>query len=342
MHDQLNLLNTNPITTPDASAPSIPQPPEQSNDGPQHQEDTTSGVKYYPIDEKTARRANDANSMRDYKPGRATSEYRSEVDSAAALVERQKQKVSPFYHDKLNALLDRYSRRLSAYYNDYYRNEAACPSILITGGGNFPVRKKEKQNSRRETLMHEYNDIQRILDKIKSVGTGPVDLSDPHAREMLADQLQRLQRQLDDGKAMNAWYRRHKTLKGFPGMSDEDAAHNDAAIASAPSFAQTPYPDFELASLRGKIKRVQARMDELDALQAQQTDPRPAEEHDGFQIVHNAEANRLQIIFDGKPNDETRQALKDNGFRWSPRHGAWQRQLTPNAERAARRALNLG
>ena len=80
MHDQLNLLNTNPITTPDASAPSIPQPPEHSHDGPQHQEDTTSGVKYYPIDEKTARRANDANSMRDYKPGRATSEYRSEVD----------------------------------------------------------------------------------------------------------------------------------------------------------------------------------------------------------------------------------------------------------------------
>ena len=59
--------------------------------------------------------------------------------------------------------VERYSRRLAAYYNDYYRNEAACPSIFVSGGSNFPVRKKEKQNSRRETLMREYNEIQGIL-----------------------------------------------------------------------------------------------------------------------------------------------------------------------------------
>ena len=28
-----------------------------------------------------------------------------------------------------------------------------------------------------------------------------------------------------------------------------------------------------------------------------------------------------------------------NGFRWSPRYGAWQRQLTQSAENAARRIL---
>jgi len=53
------------------------------------------------------------------------------------------------------------------------------------------------------------------------------------------------------------------------------------------------------------------------------------------------EADRLQILFDEKPDEETRAALKSNGFRWSPRYSAWQRQLTPNAEQAARRALGL-
>ena len=53
------------------------------------------------------------------------------------------------------------------------------------------------------------------------------------------------------------------------------------------------------------------------------------------------EADRLQILFDEKPDEETRAALKSNGFRWSPRYNAWQRQLTQNAESAARRALNL-
>ena len=37
--------------------------------------------------------------------------------------------------------------------------------------------------------------------------------------------------------------------------------------------------------------------------------------------------------------EETRSVLKSNGFRWSPRYGAWQRQLTRNAEYAARCVL---
>ena len=296
---------------------------------------------YYPIDETTARRANDMNSMRDYRPGSATAEYRAAVDKAAALVEQRKQKVSPFYHDKLDGLLERYSRRLAAYYNDYYRNEAACPSILISGGSNFPVRKKEKQNSRRETLMHEYNEIQGILDKIKSVGTGPIDPTDPHAREMWVDRLQRLQSTLDRGKAMNAHFRKHKTMKGFPDMDDETAAEMDEAISRAPAFAQTPFPDFELASLRGKIKRAQENLSKLDSLEQHKDDAANTLEFDGGKIFLNMEANRLQILFDEIPSEETRSALKSHGFKWSRKNEAWQRQLTRNAIYDAKQILGI-
>jgi len=296
---------------------------------------------YYPIDETTARRANDMNSMRDYRPGSATAEYRAAVDKAAALVEQRKQKVSPFYHDKLDGLLERYSRRLAAYYNDYYRNEAACPSILISGGSNFPVRKKEKQNSRRETLMHEYNEIQGILDKIKSVGTGPIDPTDPHAREMWVDRLQRLQSTLDRGKAMNAHFRKHKTMKGFPDMDDETAAEMDEAISRAPAFAQTPFPDFELASLRGKIKRTQENLAKLDGIEQHKDDAANTLEFDGGKIFLNMEANRLQILFDEIPSEETRSALKSHGFKWSRKNEAWQRQLTRNAIYDAKQILGI-
>ena len=84
-------------------------------------------MQYYEINEQTARRANDVNSMSDYRPGSATEEYRAAVDKAAALVQARKAKISPYYHDKLDALLDRYARRLADYYNAYYRNESACP-----------------------------------------------------------------------------------------------------------------------------------------------------------------------------------------------------------------------
>ena len=60
------------------------------------------------------------------------------------------------------------------------------------------------------------------------------------------------------------------------------------------------------------------------------------EEHDGYTYHEDAEQMRVQLIFDGKPDDATRELLKNYGFRWSPRNSAWQRQLTANGKRAAR------
>lgn len=298
-------------------------------------------MKYYDIDENLARRAHEMMSLRDYEPGSATAEYQAAVDKAAALVERCKKATSPFYHDKLDGLLDAYARRLAQWKNDYNRNGASCPSVMVCGPSNFPTKKKQRQNARENSLWQEYKEIEGLLDKIKSVGTGPVDLADPHAREILADRLQSLQNTLDTGKAMNAHYRKHKTMKGFRDLTDDRAADLDKSIQDAPAFARTPFPDFELASLRGKIKRTQERLAELDKRDAQKVQPADSTKFDGGEIVRNLEADRLQILFDEKPDEEMRQKLKSHGFRWSPRYSAWQRQLTHNAEYDARRLLGL-
>ena len=312
--------------------------------GPQTAE--APAVRYYEINEETARNAHYCVHMSDYKPGSATAEYRRAVDKAAALVETRKASVSPFYHDKLDALLDRYARRLAEWTNAYNRNQASYPSQFISGAGGFNMKKHIKQMAREDTLWKEYDEIKSILHKIESVGTGAVDLADPNAREMLTDQLQKLQKQLDNGKALNAYYRKHKTFQGFPGMTEEAAAKLTADFADTRQrcpWVKSPVPDYELTSLRGKIKRVQARLDELDkrAQQAQEDTSAGTTKFEGGEIVRNLDADRLQILFDDKPDEDTRAALKSNGFRWSPRFGAWQRQLTRNAEIAARRALNL-
>ena len=61
-------------------------------------------MNYYEISEETARTAHSMVHMSDYKPGSATDGYRAAVDEAAALVASKKAEVSPFYHDKLDAL----------------------------------------------------------------------------------------------------------------------------------------------------------------------------------------------------------------------------------------------
>lgn len=302
--------------------------------------------KYYEIDEQTARRAKEAYSMSEYKPGSATAEYRAAVDQAAEIAEQHKQRVSTFYHDKIDAALDRYAKRLAEWTNAHNRNTASCPSSFITGGSNYGKvfgRKHEKQQGREDRLWQEYKDIQTIRDKITEIGTGPVDLSDPHAREILTERLEKLQKQQARAKEINAHYRKRKTFKGCPGITDEAAARLDASVkehSPRPEYYK-PYPDYELSSLREKIKRTAARLEELDKLQARQDAPDETTDFDGGQIVRNAELNRLQIIFDTIPDAETRTALKGEGFHWSPKNQAWQRQLTDNAERAARRALKL-
>ena len=70
-------------------------------------------INYYPINEAAARRAKEMNSFYDYKEGSATEEYRGMVDKAAALAERQKARVDPMYHEKIDRLLDTYARKLA-------------------------------------------------------------------------------------------------------------------------------------------------------------------------------------------------------------------------------------
>ena len=172
---------------------------------------------YYTINEGAARRANDANSFYDYKPGSATAEYRQMVDKAVEIGEHQKKRVDPMYHEKIDSLVDTYARKLAENMNSSFSIEARVPSILIAGGSNFPVRKKEKQNAARDRNMEDWNEIH------------------------------------------------------------------------------------------------------------------------GGKVEANREDNRLQIYFEEKPDEKTRETLKENGFRWSPKAGAWQRQLNDNAIYAADR-----
>lgn len=296
---------------------------------------------YYEISEETARNAHYCVHMGDYKPGSATASYRNSVNKAAQMVEQQKARVSAFYHDKLDALLNSYARRLAQWTNDYNRNQASYPSQFIAGAGNFNMRKHNRQMAREDSLWEEYRQIEAILDKIRSVGTGPVDLADPHAREMLTERLNSQRQMLEDAKTANAYYRKHKTLEGCPGFTPEQAAALTAPDSFDIRVHGSPFPAYELASIRGKIERTEQRLAELDRREQQAAEPQTGTAFDGGQIVRNIDLNRLQILFDAIPDADTRAALKQNGFRWSPKNQAWQRQLTDNAERAARQVLCL-
>ena len=292
-------------------------------------------MSYHTINEEAARRANDMNSFRDYKAGSATAEYRRMVDAATELAERQKQRVDPMYHEKIDRLLETYCRKLAENMNASYSIEARCPSILISGGGNFPVRKKEKQNAARDRNLEEWNYIQGLLDKIRSVGTGGISSDDPQAVEKLEAKLATLEKHQEMMKAANAAIRMKDPAKGDAKLAELGYTPEDIAKLRAPDFCgRIGYPAYELQNNNANIRRIRGRIEELK----KRSESVPEGwEFDGGKVVVNTAENRLQIIFDGKPDADIRSELKGEGFRWAPSQGAWQRQLTDNAMRAARR-----
>jgi len=298
------------------------------------QNEPEASVKYYSINETAARRAKEMNSFYEYKPGSATAEYHQSVDKAAEIAERQKAHVDPSFHAKIDGLLDTYARKLAQNMNNSFAIEARVPSVMIAGPANFPVRQKEKQNAARDKNMGEWQNIQGLLDKIRSVGTGGISADDPNAIPKLQDNLAGLEKSQKNMKAVNAYYRKNKTLDGCPHLSTEQIQKLTADMANRwhGRVATQPYEPYKLINNNADINRIKSRIEELT--QRSNTDY-PDWQFNGGTVKSNTQDNRLQILFDEKPDADLRTELKRNGFKWSPTAGAWQRQLNHNAFFAA-------
>lgn len=288
---------------------------------------------YYDINETRARQANSMNSFYEYKTGSVTAEYRAAIDKAATIAEAQKANVSAEYHDKIDRLLESYTRKLADNMNKGFEIECRCPSVMVAGPANFPVRKKEKQNQARDKNMKEWQEIQKLVDKIKSTGTGGISADAPDALDRLRAKLAELEVNQQEMKIANAYYRKHKTMRGYDGCTDTQAQRMDMEIKKYAFLGEYPYAPCVLANNNANIKRIRERIAGLEKLATKTAE---GWEFNGGKVVINTEINRLQILFDAKPDESTRSNLKRNGFKWAPSAGVWQRQYTDNAVRAAK------
>lgn len=290
---------------------------------------------YYEINETTARRAKEMSSFSDYTPGSTTAAYRAQVDEATALAARKTQQY-PDQADKIAALLNRYARKFAEYYNKENEISRRCPSVMIAGPANFPVRKKQKQIAAWDKNRENYRQAQAILERIKILGTGGIQSGDPSAIEKLQSKLTALERAQQTMKDVNAYYRRHKTLDGCPGLTQKQADSIKAGWENG-WYVGIPFPPYSLQNNNAEIHRIRDRIETLQAVKAtpvlqEITGP-------GYTYRENTEIMRVQFIFDDKPDEATRTLLKSSGFRWAPSQNAWQRQLTPNGRYAAKSVI---
>lgn len=236
---------------------------------------------------------------------------------------------------------DKYEERLVQLYKEWFRAQSRCFSVLVTGAGNFNQRKHQQMNDRERAAYERIQawkekTIKRLNRKERLVGMAEA--------ERLRAELETCEDVHQKMKDVNAIVRRKCTdeekvdaIVGECGIKEEQAKELVFPDPDRGTYRKG-FASYQLSLNLAKIKDLKAKIARHEAM-AEKEDK--VLEFEGYDVELDYQEERLRIRHHEKPDSETIRELKGNGFKWSPKNKAWQRQLTSNAVYAARRVLNL-
>lgn len=271
-------------------------------------------------------------------------EKRAEEDIAA--YERQlAEDLEKVPEEKKAQYVESYRSRLSV----LFASKSRCANAMVTGPAKFNFRQNEKRENAYWNKYEEFNAWrERFLAAMKRAqeAARPEEEKQEEAVQLLLKDLEQKAttiHDLDTGKLKG--YHRALFVSSIYNKVATYASHGEVEIVQrAVDFitefnSKVKKPVITVRNRFFGLPEEAAKMREK--LRARNEEENKEVPFDGGRLVWNNRAERLQILFDNIPDDETRKNLKSNGFRWSPKHKAWQRQLTQNAVRVAKRLLNL-
>jgi hypothetical protein len=226
-----------------------------------------------------------------------------------------------------------YRRRVLA----YLASRARCVSWMIAGPSNFPVARMQKRNGvadRRGTDCADY---------LAAATRAAVRNLRPDLRPIMAgdaDAVQRLQADIDKAEAVHARMRAANATIRQHAKAGADAqaaalvaqgfSDRQARELIAPDFCgRVGFPDYALTNNGANVRRMRARLAQLQAAKAAPL--AMVYGADGITLQDDPPANRVRLLFPGKPAADVRDRLKAGGFRWAPSVGAWQAYRNPRA-----------
>lgn len=216
---------------------------------------------------------------------------------------------------------ERYITKFKELVRALFDKHSRCLSSMITGPANFPTRRSEKANNSYDNAVAEFSAWREKA--LKSIAKR---IEDAKPEEQKADEAwERVKRDIDRHYLPTNLYNRLETV-----AKRGEVELIARAIAYVRELnTQRPKPIF---TERHKFfKLIEVAQNTLQRAEAKASkDPAQVSFDDGV-VVKNFQEDRLQIIFKEKPSQDVIAKLKRNGFKWSPRFMAWQRQLTLNS-----------
>ena len=252
------------------------------------------------------------------------------------------------YGQKIEARKERYralAEKSRARANELINRASTMASVIPFGQpiliGHHSEGRDRRYRARIGQAMSKGSDLLKKADyyarRAESTNNGAISADDPEAQEKLRERIAALKTVQERMKAANAAIRKHKN----DGPEAQQAALKAIGFTAEqavellnPDFAgRLGFAPFQLTNNNATIKRLEARLNVLEKTQALED---RTTDYAWGSVRENKESNRIQFLFNGKPDEKTRQLMKSSGFRWSPSEMAWQRQLTSNAVYAAR------
>ncbi len=245
----------------------------------------------------------------------------------------------------LDADLAAYRARYTELLRTYLHSHSNVVSAFIAGPANFPTRQMQKRSQWADKHRDRWLEFSRSrLEKLRRkydprrIARAPISSDDPDAVAKLRAKIEKAEALQELMKAANKVVRKKK-------LSDEEKAAELVELGLSQDQAQklltpdcmgnTGFPGYRLSNNSANIRSMKKRVARLE--QAAQ-DTTTETEFGEVRVVDNVKANRVQVIFPGKPSAEIRAKLKSNGFHWAPSWDGkpWQRKRSDWALQVAK------
>nr|DAZ61676.1 MAG TPA: hypothetical protein [Caudoviricetes sp.] len=244
---------------------------------------------------------------------------------------------------------ERYTEKFREWVRTLFERHSRILSPMITGPARFPTSRNNKANNAYDNALNEFENW-----RVKAIKAINRRMEEAKPEEQ---------------KRSEEWLRlRMEIISTANTLKDIDTGVNKYSMRSL--FISSLYGKLERIANNGKADLIQKATEYIKELNGTLPKPIFTARHkfwrlsevvqasikreseirgrddaelafDGGKVVKNYAEDRLQILFDEKPDQETISKLKHNGFRWSPRFTAWQRQLTSNAFYACARVISV-
>ena len=247
--------------------------------------------------------------------------------------------------EDLNEFLAKIPEELRAEYEAKYIQKwrewlaalSRCYSVLVTGPARFNSHRHERMNDYERAAKQRLKDwsekvVKRINRQERLTGWQEV--------ERLQEKVDTLTCLQDTMKAANKVCRSTKLSEVEKvdelvalGIKEQDAV---TLLHPTQSWQSVGFPTYQLQNNLAKIKATQAAIERHKAMA--EAEDKEITFNGGRVVVCNSD-ERMRFYFDEIPSVDVRNLMKRNAFKWSPKNGAWQRQLTANCKFDTKRIL---